>query len=93
MAIPATSAGFERVLIRVLAFARLRELLAGKDPVLELPEGACVADAWDALTAQCPALAELSASTRFARNGRLTEQNEPLADGDELALLPPVGGG
>lgn len=78
--------------VRVLAFARLGEILEAKRE-LDLPEGARVGDAWSALCSSHPALRPLAESTRFARNGRVVNQNERLENGDELALLPPVGGG
>ena len=79
--------------VRVLAFARLRELLDRPERRLALPPGACVEDAWAALRREHPALQAERGSTRVARNGRLVSFDEALADGDELALLPPVGGG
>lgn len=79
--------------IHVLAFARLRELLEPVDHRLELPEGSHVGDAWEALVHRCPALREERRWTRIARNGRLADTGDALTDGDELALLPPVGGG
>jgi molybdopterin converting factor small subunit len=79
--------------IRVLAFARLRELLEGPELSLGIPEESRVADVWTALVQRCPQLAKERSSTRVARNGRLVSFDETLADGDELALLPPVGGG
>lgn len=81
------------MLVRVLAFARLRELLGGGERGLELPAGARVRDAWSALAAECPELAELAASTRLACNGRVASLDDVLCEGDEVALLPPVGGG
>lgn len=79
--------------IRVLAFARVRELLQASELTLDLDDGARVRDAWSAVAARAPQLQELAASTRVARNGRLVSPDESLASGDELALLPPVGGG
>jgi molybdopterin converting factor subunit 1 len=79
--------------VRVLAFARLREILAAPETSLELSEPAAAADAWAALLRDHPALAAERATTRVARNGRLVAFDEPLSDGDELAFLPPVGGG
>jgi MoaD family protein len=79
--------------VRVLAFARLREVLETFSGDLALPEGSNVSDALSALTLRYPALRELLESTRVARNGRVAALHEPLADGDEVALLPPVGGG
>jgi molybdopterin converting factor small subunit len=79
--------------VAIAAFANLRELLEGSDPALELSAGASVGDAWAALERRHPELAELAGSTRLARNGRLAALGDALCDGDELALLPPVGGG
>jgi molybdopterin converting factor small subunit len=81
------------MLVRVLAFARVRELLAGSDLTVELADGARIRDAWSRLVRDFPALNEVAASTRIARNGRIASLGDQLADGDELALLPPVGGG
>ncbi len=79
--------------VRVVAFARLRELLGFSQCEFDLPDGARVDDAWDVLVAGVPAIADLRASTRIACNGGVTEGARALRDGDELALLPPVGGG
>jgi molybdopterin converting factor small subunit len=81
------------VRIRLIAFAGLRELLQAPERSLELPNRARVDDAWRALASEHPALDAQRASTRVARNGRLASFEDELADGDELALLPPVGGG
>ena len=78
--------------IRVLAFARLRELL-GADRDMQLPSGSTAGDLWETLASSCADLRGLASSTRIARNGRLVQSSEVLADGDEIALLPPVGGG
>lgn len=79
--------------ISVLLFARLRELAGSAQRTIELASGACVGDAWPALVREVPALAAFSSSTRAARNGRVADAGDPLAEGDELAFLPPVGGG
>jgi molybdopterin converting factor small subunit len=52
-----------------------------------------VGELWDALAEEFPALAALRASTRFVRNGAFVRAETSLADGDELGLLPPYGGG
>lgn len=79
--------------VRVIAFARVREVLGFGERALELAAPATVLDAWAALAAGSHALSALGASTRFARNGSLVAGDVALHDGDELALLPPVGGG
>jgi molybdopterin synthase catalytic subunit len=77
----------------VLAFARVRELLPESDFALDLGDGSRIRDAWAILARDFPALSDVAASTRTARNGRVASLDEALCDGDELALLPPVGGG
>ena len=79
--------------VRVLAFARLRELVGAGTRDLELPAGATVESAWAALARDAAELGAHRASTRFARNGALADAATLLHDGDEIALLPPVGGG
>jgi molybdopterin converting factor small subunit len=79
--------------VRVLAFARIRELLGAAERELRVPPDARVSDVFAALARSAPALAELEGSTRIARNGRLATPDEPVSDGDEIALLPPFGGG
>jgi len=79
--------------IRVVAFARLRELLEVPELRLELRGGASANDAWTLLARERPALAAERRSTRVALNGRIVSFDASLAEGDELALLPPVGGG
>ncbi|HSL75853.1 MAG TPA: MoaD family protein [Candidatus Limnocylindrales bacterium] len=79
--------------IRVRLFAIQRELAGTREVPLELPDGATVADAWDALVGGYPALAPGRASVRFARNGAYADETTPLIDGDEVAMIPPVSGG
>lgn len=79
--------------VTLLAFARLRELTGFSQRLLELPDGARVDDAWEALLRQAPQASDLRAVTRAARNGIVVPGSDVLCDGDELALLPPVGGG
>jgi molybdopterin synthase catalytic subunit len=80
------------VVVRLFAILRER---AGRDSVdLELPEGATVADALAAL-ALGPPLAETLARlpVRMAVNHEYASLDDPIAAGDELALIPPISGG
>jgi MoaE-MoaD fusion protein len=79
--------------IRVRLFAMQRQQLGRRELMLELPEGATVAGAWAALAAEHPVLAPAGPTLRFARNAVYTEATTVLAEGDELALIPPVAGG
>ncbi len=80
------------MIVRVVGFARARELLGNRGQV-SVADGGSIADAWEQLVRAIPELSELSASVRFALDGALTGAEHGLRDGQELAILPPVGGG
>jgi len=79
--------------VRVRLFAIQRELAGTREVGLELPAGATVEDAWIAVADRHPAIAPGRASVRFARNGDYADAATTLADGDEIAFIPPVSGG
>jgi molybdopterin synthase catalytic subunit len=79
--------------VHVRLFAVQRELAGTREVPLELPDGADVEAAWAALVARHPVLAPGRASVRFARNGDYADPTTALADGDEVAMIPPVSGG
>jgi molybdopterin synthase catalytic subunit len=79
--------------IRVRLFAMQREAAGTKELRLEVPAGATVEDAWSAAVGVVPALAPGRRSLRFAVNGDYVSPEHLLADGDELACIPPVSGG
>jgi molybdopterin converting factor subunit 1 len=79
--------------VRVRLFARQREIARASRVDLELPDGATIDQAWSALVGTLPELASGRPYVRFARNGSYADADEPLADGDELACIPPVAGG
>jgi molybdopterin converting factor subunit 1 len=81
------------VRIRVRLFAIQRELAGTREVGLELPDNAKIANAWEALVAQYPALAPGRDFVRFARNGAYADPTTSLEDGDEVAMIPPVSGG
>jgi molybdopterin synthase catalytic subunit len=79
--------------LTVRFFALQRAQTGRKTYPLEVPAGSDVATAWDRLVEQLPELGPAAGSVRFARNGAYVTTDEPLADGDELAVIPPVAGG
>jgi molybdopterin synthase catalytic subunit len=79
--------------IRVRLFAMQRETAGMKELRLEVPLGATVDDAWSAVVEVVPALAPGRSSLRFAVNGDYADPDRTLADGDEIACIPPVSGG
>ena len=83
----------ERTTVRVLAFARIRELLGFSERTIDVPAGSTLEALWETFAAGHPEIASLRASTRFARNGTVAAGESRVVNGDEIALLPPVGGG
>ena len=79
--------------VRVLYFAVVRERLHRDQETLELPDGATVGALLDDLDRRHPGVAALRRHLQVARNRELVREGEPLADGDEVALIPPVAGG
>lgn len=79
--------------LRVLYFAVFREKIGRDDDVLALADGATVADAVAVLAQRHPAIARLASRFRVAVNEEFSPDDRALADGDELALIPPVAGG
>jgi MoaE-MoaD fusion protein len=74
--------------VAVRLFAALRERAGAREAALELEEGASVDDVWPAL-----GLGEEPSGLVYAVNRAYVERGTPLADGDEVALIPPVSGG
>jgi molybdopterin synthase catalytic subunit len=78
--------------ITLRTFAMLRELSAERLEV-DLADGATVDDAWRALEERHAAVAPHRPYVRAARNGAYAAWEVALAEGDEVAFLPPVSGG
>lgn len=79
--------------ITVLYFAVFREKIGRSEEVLTLDDGARVSDAIAALEKLHAPIARLAGKFRFAVNADFAPDDRALADGDELALIPPVAGG
>lgn len=77
----------------MLYFAVFRERLGSAGEPLELRAGATVADAVAALAERHAVVAKLRGKFRVAVNHDMVGDDHALADGDELALIPPVAGG
>ncbi len=79
--------------VQILYFASVREALGRGSDELSLPDGARVSDALSWLGAQSTAVAALLPTVRVAINRRFGSLDDPLSDGDELVLVPPISGG
>jgi MoaE-MoaD fusion protein len=76
------------VQVRIRLFAGLRERAGTGTRTLDLPDGATIADVWPALD-----LGDEPAGLLYALNKRYAGRTAAVADGDEVALIPPVSGG
>jgi MoaE-MoaD fusion protein len=84
------------MLVRILVFGQLKEIASPGERgelTLEQPEGATVASLFAELVGRYPILEGLASSIAIARNQSFAQPDDLLADGDEIALLPPVSGG
>ena len=79
--------------VTVRLFARLREIVDAGELRLQLEDGATVKDAWHALATKHDGIVPYSSSVSCAINADYARMNARLADGDEIAFLPPVSGG
>ena len=79
--------------IRVLFFASLADLTGTRQMHIVMPSGSKVADAITYFERDTPGFAAYSAHVSFAVNEAFVTQDVMLADGDELAMIPPVSGG
>jgi molybdopterin converting factor subunit 1 len=76
------------VRVTVRLFAGLRERAGTGERRLDVEEGAAVGDVWAAL-----GLGDEPRGLLYAVNREYAEPDRPLADGDEVAVIPPVSGG
>jgi molybdopterin synthase catalytic subunit len=81
------------VQVTVKWFGPLREATGSKELGVRLPEGARLEDLAVILARQHEAFAELRPRLRAAVNQEIADFDHALADGDEVAFLPPVAGG
>jgi sulfur-carrier protein len=78
-------------LVRVRLFAALRELAGSSQGTAE---GRTVGEVVDALSSSYgERFARIAEVSSFVVNGERAQRSTPVADGDEVAVLPPVSGG
>lgn len=77
----------------MLFFGRVRELAGITEEVLEIPEGATLADVFERYAARFPQLAGFRTSLVASRNQEFASWDTRLSAEDDIAFLPPVSGG
>jgi len=81
------------VRIRVLFFGVLRDVVGLREDSLDIPKGARLGLVFDLYAGRFPRLQAMAASVVLALNQEFSTPDSPLAEGDEVAFLPPVSGG
>ncbi len=81
------------VRIRVLFFGMLRDIVGLREDLIDVPEGGPLSAVFEYYAIRFPRLRELSRSIVLAHNQRFADPATTLAEGDEVAFLPPVSGG
>src|ERR1700740_977454 len=81
------------VRIRVLFFGVIRDVVGLREDTLDIADGGNLGSVFEHYAGRFPRLRGMAASTVLALNQQFSSPSAPLAEGDEVALLPPVSGG
>ena len=80
-------------MVKVLFFGLLRDIVGMHEEACELPDKRTLAGLFDVYSRRFPRLHHMRRSIVLARNQEFQDAAAPVADGDEIAFLPPVSGG
>lgn len=79
--------------VKVLFFGMLRDIVGASEDQLTWPDGAELRSIFEHYADRFPRLRQMSSSIVLARNHEFSDASASVADGDEIAFLPPVSGG
>jgi molybdopterin synthase catalytic subunit len=79
--------------VRVLFFGVLKDLTGRSEDRIQVEDNAQVGSVFNHYAERFPRLREMASSIVMARNQEFSPLSSPIADGDEVAFLPPVSGG
>ena len=78
--------------VRLLLFASYAEALGSTELTIDVPAGATAGDVLTAVRSR-PGAEKLPPKPLIAVNQKYAKAEAPLAENDEVALIPPVAGG
>ena len=79
--------------VRVQFYSRLRDLAGAPELIVDLGEGATVADLLGKVYAKVPVLRSQDKSILVGVGVEFVDRNYKLQPGDEISIMPPVQGG
>jgi molybdopterin converting factor subunit 1 len=79
--------------VTVKLFGSIREAAGAKELAVSLPEGSTVTDLRLLLARDHPSFEKMADRLRISVNYEIVSGDAALAEGDEVAFLPPVSGG
>ncbi|MBV6431144.1 MAG: hypothetical protein IANPNBLG_01266 [Bryobacteraceae bacterium] len=79
--------------VLVLFFGPLKEITGLSQTEVDLAPGSRLDSLFDHFAGRFPRLREMAPSIVMAHNRQFASKETPLAEGDEVAFLPPVSGG
>src|SRR5580693_3862626 len=79
--------------VKVLFFGMLKDIVGCAEERVDLAPEARLSAIFDHYAERFPRLRDLSGSIVMARNQEFSIPSTAVADGDEVAFLPPVSGG
>ncbi|CCF82921.1 molybdopterin converting factor subunit 1 [Nitrolancea hollandica] len=79
--------------VTVRYFALVREITGKRTEEREVPEGTTAGELLDRIVIEYPAVERLRRASMLMVNQEYVQPDHVLAEGDEVALIPPVSGG
>jgi molybdopterin synthase catalytic subunit len=79
--------------VKVLFFGMLKDIVGRSEEQVELAPGARLSTVFDHYAGAFPRLHDMAGSIVIARNQEFSALTAAVAEGDEVAFLPPVSGG
>lgn len=77
----------------VLYFGLARDCVGVSSETFDIPDGLNVAGLWGLLIERHPKLGTVRGMSRVAVDMRYASDSDPVPDGSEVAIIPPVAGG
>ena len=79
--------------VKVLFFGQLKDITGRAEDQFDVADGARLSTVFDHYAGRFPRIGAMAASIVLARNQEFADASAAVADGDEIAFLPPVSGG